>query len=178
MTRGLADQDPVLVVAYKGALGALLTCAAAIAMHEPMPGVRAAVVLLLCGATGYGLSLRLYLLAQRRIGVARSGSIFAVAPFVGAALVLALGNKAIGAWTVVSAGLFGVGVWLHITERHRHSHEHSAIEHDHPHVHDDGHHGHVHSPPVVGEHSHLHRHQLLRHEHDHALDIHHKHAHD
>jgi len=178
ITRGLAEQDPVLVVAYKGALGALLTGAAAITMHEPMPGVKAAVVLLLCGATGYGLSLRLYLLAQRRIGAARSGSIFAVAPFVGAALVLALGNKEMGVWTAVSAGLFGVGVWLHITERHRHSHEHSAMEHDHPHVHDDGHHGHVHSPPVVGEHSHLHRHQPLRHEHDHALDIHHKHAHD
>ena len=176
-TRGLAEQDPVLVVAGKAALGVLLTATAALALREPVPGARAAIVLLACGATGYGLSLRLYLLAQRRMGAARTGSIFAVAPFVGAALAWALGGRSPGGWTVVSAALFGAGVVLHITERHRHRHAHRETEHEHAHRHDDGHHEHAHDPPFVGEHSHPHHHEPVEHDHDHAPDVHHEHVH-
>jgi drug/metabolite transporter (DMT)-like permease len=73
----------VTVVAAKGALGAALTVTLAFALREPWPHVIPVLVLLACGATGYRLSLRLYLLAQRRIGAARTASIFALAPFVG-----------------------------------------------------------------------------------------------
>ncbi len=177
LTRGLAEQDPVTVVASKGALGAGLTAIAALAFGEPLPGARSALVLLACGATGYGLSLRLYLLAQRSIGAARTGSIFAVAPFVGAGLAWGLGAKSLGMWTIASAALFGAGVILHVTERHRHAHAHPEVEHDHAHRHDDGHHDHVHDPPFVGEHAHPHHHDHVEHDHDHAPDAHHQHAH-
>lgn len=179
LTRGLAEQDPVVVVAAKGALGAAATTTVAIVMKEPVPEVAAAAALLACGATGYGLSLRLYLTAQRRLGAARTGSVFAVAPFVGAALSWALGDAAFGpsTSTAVSALLFATGVWLHLTEHHRHAHTHAALAHEHPHTHDDGHHGHTHEPPVTGEHSHPHRHDALTHEHEHAPDIHHEHVH-
>lgn len=177
LTRGLAEQDPVRVVAAKAALGAALTGAAALALGEPRPAAPAALVLLACGATGYGLSLRLYLLAQRRIGAARTASIFAVAPFVGAALAWLLGDRAPGAGTLAAAVLFGAGVVLHVTERHRHPHAHPAVAHDHPHRHDDGHHDHQHQPPVAGEHSHPHEHARVEHDHEHAPDVHHEHEH-
>ncbi|MEO8179916.1 MAG: DMT family transporter [Deltaproteobacteria bacterium] len=177
LSRGLAEQDPVLVVASKGALGAALTAAAAVSFGEALPGRTAVLALLACGATGYGLSLRLYLLAQRRIGAARTGSIFAVAPFVGATLAWTMGDKSLGTWTLASAACFVAGVVLHATELHRHPHAHPEVEHDHPHRHDDGHHDHVHEPPFVGEHSHPHRHQHLEHDHDHAPDLHHEHVH-
>jgi len=177
LSRGLAEQDPVLIVGSKGALGALLTGPAAFALGEPRPGLSAALALLACGATGYGLSLRLYLLAQRRMGAARTGSIFALAPFVGAALAWAAGDRAFGPWALVSAVLFGAGVYLHVTEHHGHAHAHQAIEHDHPHRHDDGHHDHLHVPPFRGEHAHPHHHDPLEHEHDHAPDLHHEHVH-
>jgi drug/metabolite transporter (DMT)-like permease len=178
LTRSLAEQDPVVVVASKGALGALLTGAAALAFDEPRPALWAALTLLACGATGYGLSLRLYLLAQRRIGAARTGSIFAIAPFIGAALAWALGDKSLGAWTIASAALFGAGVALHVTERHRHAHAHPEVEHEHAHRHDDEHHAHAHEPHVVGEHAHVHRHEHVEHDHDHAPDVHHEHVHE
>ncbi len=177
LTRALAEMDPVLVVAGKGALGALITGTAALATGESLPGPRAALTLLACGATGYGLSLRLYLLAQRRIGAARTGSIFAVAPFAGAALAWAIGDRSLGMWTVASATLFGAGVFLHATERHAHSHAHPEIQHDHAHRHDDQHHDHEHDPEVDGEHSHPHQHGHVAHTHDHASDIHHEHVH-
>ena len=177
LTRALAEQDPVSVVAGKGALGAALTGTAALALGEPLPGALPALALLACGATGYGLSLRLYLLAQRRIGAARTGSIFAVAPFVGAALAWALGDRTLGLWTLASAVLFGAGVALHVTERHTHPHAHPPVEHEHAHRHDDGHHTHPHEPPVLGEHAHPHHHEPLEHDHDHAPDVHHEHVH-
>lgn len=178
LTRGLAEQDPVLVVAGKGALGALATGTAAFALEEPLPGGRAVLVLLACGATGYGLSLRLYLLAQRRIGIARTGSIFAVAPFVGAALAWFLGEATPRMGTLASAACFVVGVFLHATERHRHAHAHDEISHGHPHRHDDGHHDHTHDPPCVGEHAHPHQHAPVEHEHEHTPDVHHEHVHE
>jgi len=177
LTRPLAERDPLDVVAAKGGIGATLTVAAALVVSEPFPTCRAMAALLACGTTGYGLSLRLYLLAQRRIGAGRTGSVFALAPFVGAALAFALGDRTAGAWTAAAAGLFGLGVWLHVTERHGHRHVHLAVDHDHVHRHDDGHHSHTHEPPFVGEHAHPHRHEREEHAHDHAPDLHHDHEH-
>jgi drug/metabolite transporter (DMT)-like permease len=177
LSRELAEKNPFSVVARKGMLGAGLTGALALWREEPWPQFQAAVVLLLCGATGYGFSLQLYLFAQRRIGAARTGSIFALAPFVGAAVAVAVGRAAVGPWTGVSALLFLLGVLLHFTERHAHSHIHPATIHTHMHRHDDGHHTHTHVPPVLGEHAHAHAHQHLEHHHPHAPDVHHSHRH-
>jgi drug/metabolite transporter (DMT)-like permease len=178
LTRGLAEEDPLDVVAAKGSLGALVTGGLAFAFSEPAPSGSAALALLLCGATGYGLSLRFYLVAQRRIGAVRTGSIFAAGPFVGAALAWLLGDRQAGWATGLGAVALGVGVLLHLTERHTHGHVHLPVEHEHSHRHDDGHHDHVHDPAVTGEHTHRHRHALTEHEHEHAPDIHHEHEHE
>jgi drug/metabolite transporter (DMT)-like permease len=177
LTRPLAERDPIEVVAAKGFLGAACTGVVAVATHQRFPPLGPSLALLGCGATGYGLSLRLYLLAQRRIGAGRTGSVFALAPFFGAALAYALGDRAAGWWTIGAAASFGVGVYLHATEHHGHRHVHAAQEHDHLHRHDDGHHTHTHDPPVTGEHAHLHRHEHVEHDHEHAPDLHHDHGH-
>jgi drug/metabolite transporter (DMT)-like permease len=178
LTRPLAELDPERVVAAKGSLGALCTGMIAFGLEEPRPAPKAVAVLLACGATGYGLSLRLYLLAQRRIGAARTGSVFALAPFVGAALAWALGEATPSTLSQVSAALFALGVAVHVSEDHGHPHLHAAIEHEHAHRHDDGHHDHRHDPPVEGEHTHAHRHEAIAHDHPHGPDIHHDHAHE
>jgi drug/metabolite transporter (DMT)-like permease len=177
LSRALAEQDPGAVVFGKCALGALLTGLLSTATKEQWPGPSATLGLLACGATGYGASLRLYYLAQRRIGAVRTGSIFARAPFIGAALGWLLGDKALGPWTPPACALFITGVILHVTERHEHAHIHPQLEHEHTHRHDDGHHGHVHQPPFVGEHTHWHWHAETAHSHDHAPDLHHDHQH-
>jgi drug/metabolite transporter (DMT)-like permease len=177
LTRPLSERDPLEVVAAKGGLGAAMTFAIAISRGEPTPTATTALVLLATGATGYGLSLRLYLLAQRRIGAGRTGSVFALAPFIGAALAFALGDRGAGPWTALATVLFGAGVFLHVSERHAHAHVHEPIEHEHIHRHDDGHHDHVHDPPVAGEHAHPHKHDRVEHVHEHAPDLHHDHDH-
>jgi len=177
-TRPLSDLDPRAVVFWKALLGAALSLAAALVAGDRWPDGGSAVALLACGAAGYGASLRLYLRAQRVLGAARTGSLFALGPFVGAAIAFALGDRAGGAAIAAAAGLFGVAAWLHVTERHGHRHRHEPLLHDHAHRHDDEHHTHAHVPPFVGVHSHPHAHEPIEHEHPHGADVHHRHRHD
>ncbi len=177
LTRPLAELDPRAVVRAKAGLGATLAVVVSLVLGEPWPTVRNLVGLLAVGAVGYGLSLRLYLQAQRQMGAARTGSVFALAPFVGALLAALVSETGLSGRLWLSGVLFLVGVWLHATEVHQHRHHHAADHHEHLHRHDDGHHDHLHEPPVLGEHVHSHRHEALEHEHSHGSDVHHGHAH-
>jgi drug/metabolite transporter (DMT)-like permease len=177
LTRPLAERDPFQVILVKGGLGASMTAVVALARGEGFAPTQHAAVLVACGATGFGASLYLYLLAQRRIGAGRTGSVFALAPFIGAALGWALGDRHAGSFAIAAASLFAFGVYLHISENHGHGHVHEALEHDHMHRHDDEHHTHTHDPPFTGEHSHPHHHDRVEHTHEHAPDVHHGHSH-
>jgi drug/metabolite transporter (DMT)-like permease len=178
LTRSLSEEPPFAVVAVKSALGAGLAFALARGLSETAPRTALqCLLLLLVGAVGYGLSLRLYLEAQARIGAGRTASVFALAPFVGAFVAWLFGDRALGWGGALSVPFFALGAYLHLTERHQHAHRHEVLEHEHAHRHDDGHHLHSHFPPVVGEHTHAHRHEAQEHSHDHAPDLHHQHDH-
>lgn len=177
LSRGVAERDPGQVVLAKSSLGACATVLMALWLAEPMPGWRVAAALLAIGATGYGLSLRLYLLAQRAFGAGRTGSVFAFAPFIGALGAYAMGSRSVTWMLALGGGLMLVGVVLHLLEDHGHAHEHTALEHEHAHTHDDGHHLHSHGDRPRGSHSHWHRHEAQRHEHPHVPDAHHLHPH-
>jgi drug/metabolite transporter (DMT)-like permease len=177
LSRVLAERDPGQVVLVKAVLGTAATVALALVWREPVPSAVTAIALFAVGATGYGLSLRFYLLAQRAFGAARTGSVFAFAPFIGAALAVALGDRAFSVMMLLGSLLMLAGVVLHLAESHAHQHAHVEIEHEHAHRHDDGHHTHMHDPMPVGPHSHRHRHEPLQHSHPHAPDAHHSHEH-
>ena len=177
LSRALAERDPGQVVMLKSLLGAVATLALAFAMKEPVPALRQALALLAIGATGYGLSLRFYLLAQRAFGAARTGSVFAFAPFVGAAFAFLLGDRSGSAWMLAGAVLMVLGIVLHLAESHSHEHRHEPLEHEHAHRHDDAHHTHRHEPMPAAAHSHLHRHAPMQHAHAHVPDEHHLHRH-
>jgi hypothetical protein len=121
------------------------------------------------------------LLAQRTLGAARTGSVFAFAPFIGAMGAFALGDRS-GSWLMATAGLLMLlGVVLHLMETHAHPHTHEALAHEHAHRHDDGHHDHQHdaqlAPLLSGTHSHWHQHEPITHTHPHVPDAHHGHRH-
>ena len=177
LSRGVAERDPGQVVLAKASLGASATVVLALVAGEPIPGVMAAGALLAVGATGYGLSLRLYLLAQREFGAGRTGSVFAFAPFIGALGALAFGDRSATWMMAVGGVLMLIGVVLHLAESHGHAHDHDALEHEHAHTHDDGHHLHLHDDMPTGKHSHWHHHASTRHTHPHVPDAHHLHPH-
>ena len=179
LSRGVADRDPGQVVLVKAVLGSVCTLALATLFDEPIPLATTAMGLVAVGATGYGLSLRFYLLAQRTFGAARTGSVFAFAPFIGAIGALALGDRSGSGLMVAAGALMLLGVLLHLMEAHGHEHTHDELEHEHAHRHDDGHHDHdhVHEPMPTGTHSHWHKHEPVTHSHAHVPDAHHGHSH-
>jgi drug/metabolite transporter (DMT)-like permease len=178
ISRRLADRDPLAVVAAKGLLGGSLSLLVAILGGWVTVTAGSALGLLALGGVGYGLSLQLYLRAQRIVGTARTASVFATAPFVGVAVALTMGTPWPGAVFAAVAGLMALGIWLHSTERHHHAHVHAPLDHEHTHLHDDGHHLHIHDPMPVGSHSHRHHHEPVTHDHEHSEDVHHHHGHE
>jgi len=178
LSRALAERDPGQVVMVKALLGTTATVLLAVALGEPLPSsAGAALALSAIGATGYGLSLRFFLLAQGVFGAVRTGSVFAFAPFIGAALAVALGDRSISPLMAIGSVLMLADVVLHLAQSHGHQHVHQELEHEHAHRHDDGHQSHVHDQTPTSEHSHRHRHAPLRHRHAHVPDAHHGHRH-
>lgn len=96
LSRSVAERDPGQVVLAKAFLGASASSLLAFGFGESLPSAAAALGLFAVGATGYGLSLLFYLLAQRAFGAARTGSVFAFAPFIGAMAAVALGDDSTG----------------------------------------------------------------------------------
>lgn len=177
LSRELAERDPSQVVLFKAVLGAAATSVLACVSREPLPTWTVALGLLAVGASGYGLSLRLYLLAQRAFGAARTGSVFAFAPFIGALLAFVLGERSGGGLMLLGGLLMLAGVALHLLENHDHEHRHEPLTHEHAHDHQDGHHNHTHDPMPRGSHSHAHQHEALCHTHPYVPDAHHQHGH-
>jgi drug/metabolite transporter (DMT)-like permease len=177
LTRKVAINDAMLIACVKGVAAGSISIVLALHFGAQIPAVATTVRAGLLGFIGYGLSLTLFVIALRNLGTARTGAYFALAPFIGAALAVALGAPLTG--TLLFAAVFmGAGVWLHITENHAHLHRHSSIVHEHWHVHDE-HHQHRHADGTHDQesHSHVHLHEPIEHAHPHYPDVHHRHKH-
>ena len=178
LTRNVATFDAMAIACAKGLIAGPVNVVAALALGAAMPHWPVVAGAAVVGFFGYGLSLTLFVAALRELGTARTSAYFSIAPFVGAALAVAIGHEPLTAALIAAALLMACGVGLHIAEVHAHPHEHLPIEHVHLHVHDE-HHRHAHDPAdATGEpHVHRHVHAPLRHAHAHFPDIHHRHEH-
>ncbi len=176
LTRKLSSADPVATAAIKGGVAGSVNVVLALLLGAAVPPVAMIGATAVVGFLGVGVSLVLFMLALRHLGAARTGAYFPLAPFIGALIAVALLREPVTAQLVVAGLLMGVGLWLHLAERHEHEHIHEMMEHEHAHVHDQ-HHQHHHDEPVVEPHSHWHRHDPLRHTHTHYPDLHHQHGH-
>lgn len=178
LTRAVSGGDPVQIAAIKGGVAGVINISLALALGATLPSSTLLLVAGALGFAGYGVSLVLFVLALRGLGTARTGAYFSTAPFVGAALSLALLGEKPGELFWVAGVLMVLGVWLHLSERHRHEHTHGALAHNHRHCHD-AHHQHDHDFPWDGTepHTHPHVHTPLTHSHPHYPDLHHRHKH-
>jgi drug/metabolite transporter (DMT)-like permease len=178
LTQKVSAGDPIQVAAIKGGVAGSVNLAVALSLGAALPALPALGGALLVGFLGYGVSLVLFVLSLRHIGTARTGAYFSLAPFVGAGVALALLREPVGPRFFAAAALMGLGVWLHLTERHEHEHHHERLVHTHRHVHDE-HHQHEHPPGMdpTEPHTHEHVHQPMTHSHPHYPDIHHRHGH-
>jgi drug/metabolite transporter (DMT)-like permease len=178
LTRKLSASDPVQIALIKGLVAGSVNLTLALSTGAHLPATGPLLIAGFIGFLGYGVSLVLFVLGLRYLGAARTGAYFSTAPFVGAALAIAMFSEPITMRLLISGLLMAVGVYLHLAEGHAHEHTHETMEHEHRHVHDE-HHRHEHGPddPPGEPHSHRHSHAPLIHSHPHYPDLHHRHAH-
>jgi drug/metabolite transporter (DMT)-like permease len=176
LTRKLSSADPVATATIKGLAAGSINVVLALLLGAAVPPVAVIGAAAVVGFLGVGVSLVLFMLALRHLGAARTGAYFSLAPFIGAVIAVLLLHEPVTMQVVVAGLLMGVGLWLHLAERHEHEHTHEGMEHEHVHVHDK-HHQHHHDGPVTEPHSHRHRHEPLKHTHPHYPDLHHQHRH-
>ena len=177
LTRKVALADATWIASVKGLAAGLVNTCLALSLGSALPTAANALGAMLIGLLAYGVSLTLFVAGLRHLGTARTGAYFAIAPFFGALMALAMGEHI--TWQLaVAAPLMAWGTWLHLTEQHIHEHPHEPIEHEHEHAHD-AHHQHDHDGPVPSGtvHRHRHRHEALSHSHGHYPDAHHRHGH-
>ncbi|GBQ57749.1 DMT family transporter [Komagataeibacter swingsii] len=176
----LSAADPVRIAMLKGLVaGSVNLCLALVLQHARLPGAGVVAAAGGIGFLGYGVSLVAFMLGLRHLGAARTGAYFALAPFIGAVVSVALFHAHDIGRLAVAGAFMAVGLWLHLSERHDHEHVHEIMEHIHRHVHD-AHHQHEHGPddPAGEPHTHRHVHARLAHSHPHYPDLHHRHDHD
>lgn len=137
----------------------------------------AALVALVIGGFGYGVSITLWVAGARDLGAARGQLVFATAPFVGAVVAWTVLGDAASRREVTSLVIAIAGVSFVMGSDHEHDHHHAPVAHDHEHTHDDGHHDHVHTDASAERHQHAHAHDTLIHRHPHVPDVHHRHDH-
>ncbi len=177
LTRRIAASDPVNIAMIKGLAAGCVNIGAALALGARLPAAAPLAAALLLGWLGYGVSLALYIVALRHLGSARTAAHFSTAPFIGAALALALLGEPLTPGFVCAFALMLAATWLALTERHLHAHVHEPQEHAHLHTHD-AHHQHAHRGDEGPEpHAHPHAHAPLAHSHAHFPDLHHRHPH-
>ena len=173
VTRQISAADPVVIAMLAGLVAGTVNVGLALLTGAALPSLSIAAAAGLVGLLGIGVSLVMFILALRHLGTARTGAYYSLAPFIGALLAITALDEPVTAPLLIAGALMGVGLWLHLSERHEHLHE--AMEHEHSHTHDE-HHLH-HNGPVTEPHSHWHRHESMRHRHPHYPDLHHRHEH-
>jgi drug/metabolite transporter (DMT)-like permease len=178
LTRKISGADPVVIAAVKGLAAGPVNIVLGLLMGAQIPAAESIAGALSLGFLTYGISLVFFILALRHLGTARTGAYFGTAPFAGALLAILLLGDPI-TWQLLGAGLLmAVGVWLHLSELHEHTHVHHEVGHEHRHVHDEHHvHEHSNDDPPGEPHSHWHHHPVLSHRHAHYPDLHHRHNH-
>ena len=176
LTRKVALLDASFIAMTKGLVAGAVNTAIAVSLGAVLPSALIVAAAATVGLLSYGVSLVLFVIALRYLGTARTGAYFSTAPFAGALIAVIGMGEPVTVELLIAGALMGLGVWLHISERHEHEHLHEPLEHAHEHDHDD-HHQHEHSSPIAPgvKHSHRHRHEPMTHTHSHYPDTHHQH---
>lgn len=181
LTRKVSLSDASFIAMVKGLTAGATNLVLALLLGAAWPEFPVVMAAAVLGFASYGVSLALFVLGLRHLGTARTGAYFSIAPFVGAALAIAILGEPITLSLIIAGVLMAWGVWLHLTESHQHAHTHEPLEHSHEHEHGscDPHHDHVHDEVVTPgtRHVHLHRHDPIAHTHAHFPDAHHRHSH-
>jgi len=116
-TRKLSGKDPMEIVLIKGIFSGLGAVVIGFVIGEKITHIWSIFAVLAVGCVAYGFSIFVYVYAQRLLGAARTSAYYAVAPFIGVLLSLAI-FKEIPPYTFfVALAIMAIGAWLCSSDR-------------------------------------------------------------
>ena len=111
-TRMMSSKDPLEIVVIKGFGSGSGSLAIAFFLGERLPSAGCLAAALGLGFVAYGLSIFFYVYAQRSLGAARTSAYYAVSPFIGAGLSLAIFRQMPGPAFIPALGVMALGAYL------------------------------------------------------------------
>lgn len=111
-TRRLSSKDPLEIVLLKGVFSGLGSMIIGLCIGERITVLWSILAVLAVGFVAYGMSIFLYVYAQRLLGAARTSAYYAVAPFIGTLLSLLIFREVPPAAYFIALGVMVVGAWL------------------------------------------------------------------
>jgi drug/metabolite transporter (DMT)-like permease len=112
LSQRISDKDPVSIAAIKGLVAGVVNCAFAFAAGALVPGPMLLGKAGLLGFLSYGVSLVCFILSLRRLGSARTGLFFSLAPFFGAAAGVLFLHEPLSPQLMIGAAFMAAGTGL------------------------------------------------------------------
>ena len=111
-TRRLSEKDPLQIVVVKGLCSGAGSLIIGLALGQRAYDALAIFGALLLGFVAYGLSIFVYVYAQRHIGAAKTSAYYAIAPFIASALSLLIFRDMPHITFFIAAVVMAVGSYL------------------------------------------------------------------
>ena len=111
-TRKISSKDPMQIVLIKGLFSGGSSVIIGFCIGERITVAWSVFAVVAVGFVAYGLSIFSYVHAQRKLGAARTGAYYAIAPFIGAALSFAIFPSLPHYTFFISLAVMLVGAWL------------------------------------------------------------------
>lgn len=176
-TKMISNKSSVEIVVIKGTFSGLGSLLVALFIGEQIPAFVWLICILLLGFVSYGLSIHLYIMAQKDLGAAKTSAYYSIAPFLGVAFSMLLLSERPSIQFYIALVIMIISTYFMVKDtielQHTHGHEHvHTHEHRHGdvvHTHEHSHiHSHTHTHSGDSEnHNHAHTHELNEHEHTH-----------
>jgi len=171
-TRMISNKSSIEIVVIKGTFSGFGSLIVALTIGESIPAVLWMMCVLLLGFVAYGLSIYFYVMAQKDLGAAKTSAYYSIAPFLGVAFGMLLGERpAIQFYIALAVMIVSTYFMIKDTIELQHTHEHT---HTHEHSHDDT--VHIHEHTHTHTHIHVHGEERDNHEHNHKA-MPHEHLH-
>ena len=116
-TRKISDKDPLQIVIIKGIFSGSTSLIIGLLSGERIGNVLVIPAILLIGFVAYGMSIFFYVHAQRLTGAARTSAYYAIAPFIGAILSIAIFRGMPKYTFFVALSIMCVGAWLSASDK-------------------------------------------------------------
>lgn len=111
-TRQLSGKNPLQLVLIKGICSGLGTFVIARSIGQPLPPLPYLLGSLILGFITFGLSISLYILAQRNLGATKTSAFYALSPFIGAVFSLLFYREKPTPSFLLAFALMGAGTIL------------------------------------------------------------------